>query len=533
VRQPSGKQLAIAGGVAVLLAAFACQAVLSMRLINDTSDETIHLPAGYTYLKTGQLALNPEHPPLIKELCALPLLFLNPRLDVDAARLKYNPPDQLEFGRRFLYLNNVHVDRLLFWGRLPVVVLSTLLGFYVWLWAAALFGTAGGLMALFLYAFSPTVIAHSRLATMDQGLSCFYFMTVYHLWRHAREGRHSHLIGAGLSLGLALATKFSAVVLLPVILALLGIEALWGSATQAALADSRRSRTVRATAVYGVIALVAVPVVYAAFLFPSDPLFYWKGMRLVNANHNPDYPLYLFGHFKTGGWWYYFIVAFVLKTQTPALISLAAALFLARRRPSPNRLDEAFLILPPLALFALTSALADNLGVRYILPIYPFVFVFAGRAAVFFLRRRAGMVLLALLGLWQMGAAIRIYPDYIAFFNEPAGGPERGYRWLDDSNLEWGQDLKRLKAYMDENGIEEIKLFYFGNALPQGYGIKLAPFTEHDWKVEPSPGYYAVSIQTLVRGKLQLEVGLPGVDWLDRFEPVGRVAYSFYIYKFP
>lgn len=506
--------------VAVLLAALIAQVVAALPLLTATSDETSHLPAGYTYLATGDLRLNPQHPPFVKMLCALPLVPLGPALDLDDPNWLRDPPEEWKFGESFLYGNDA--DRMLLLGRLPVALLSLLLGVFVYRWAFDLFGPEAGLLALFLCAFSPNVIAHSRFVTMDLALACFSFIFVYWFWRWSREdGTFVHAVWAGLFLGFALASKFSAVILLPV-LATLAVVVLW----------RREHSSTRLAAASGIVLALAVVVVWTIYLFPKDPSFYLDGMRQVNADHDPNRAYYLLGQFRVGGFWYYFLAAFFLKTPIPTLVSVTLAFISWKRLRARRWTDEAFLLVPVAAYVAVTSAFADNLGLRYLLPVYPFLFVFASRVWRLFSENRAWRVAGVALAMWYAASSVWIFPDHLAYFNEAAGGPGRGYRHLDDSNLDWGQDLKRLKAYLDERGIERVRLLYPWNADPGYYGIVHEPVTPADWYGKPSPGTYAVATVWLVRGLHEAETrGVP-TDWLRRYTPVDRVGYSFFIYRF-
>lgn len=503
--------------IAILLIVFAVQAVMSMRLLSASSDEVTHLASGYTYLKTGRLRLNPEHPPLMKMLAAAPLLILQPRLDLNDPAWKKNPPDQWQFGRNFLYSNDA--DRLLLWGRLPVIALGLLLGIHVYLWARDLFGRGAGILATFLYAFCPNIIAHSRFVTMDLALSCFFTVALFYLWRLVKNGGTANMIASGLALGFALSAKFSAVILIPAFLLLVILAAFW---------PERRSVPVKEAAI---ILAIAGLLVWAIYLFPLDPLFYWKGIQEVNKNHNPDYPAYLLGDFQKGGWWYYFMVAFFFKTPLPTLLLLAIAA-LRFRSLSADRLDELFLIVPAVSLIAFTSALADNIGLRYILPAFPLLFIFVSRAANLLWDTPRLRLATAALGAWYVTSALWIYPDHLAYFNLLAGGPANGHKVLDDSNIDWGQDLKRVAAYLRDQGIDRVKLIYPWPALPEYYHIKTDPVTTRDWYVKPSPGIYVVSTHVLIRGELSAKTTGAYSNWLTLYKPIGRVGYSFYIFKF-
>jgi 4-amino-4-deoxy-L-arabinose transferase-like glycosyltransferase len=497
-----------------------------MRLLSPTHDETTHLPSGFTYLKTGQFRLNPEHPPLVKIVSALPLLALHPKVNFDDPAWQAEPPDQWRFGYGFLFTNDA--DRLLFWGRMPIVLLGTLLGVYVFLWARDLFGPAAGLLALFLYSFCPNVIAHSHLVTMDLPLSSFCVMTFYHGWKYARQRKNAHLIATGLGLGLALGTKFTAVILAPVLLLLLLLSALLPSVS----GPGAGKRLARSAIDSAVVLAIAATTVWAIYFFPSDPLFYWKGLREVYGSHDTAFEYYLMGAFSQEGWWYYFLIAFLVKTPLPTLFALALSLVLLRRLSARHWIDEVFVALPAVAVFAVTSWLAHNIGLRYVLPVYPLLFVFVSRLAGLLSLRRSFAFLGALLGTWYLGTAVWIYPDHLAYFNEAVGGPERGYEYLDDSNIDWGQDLKRVKPWLDRNGFEKVFLSTAFNTSPAYYGIRWERVIETDLFQKPRPGVYVMSVHILVRVRLLGLRNNTHSDWLSDHQPIGRVGYSFLVYRF-
>ena len=507
--------------VPLLLAAMALQGIASMRLSSATFDEATHLASGYTYLYAGDLRLNPQHPPLVKMLCAAPLLALEPRIELGDPAWTATPPDEWAFGYRFLYGNDA--DRLLFWGRMPVVLLSLLLASYVHRWARDLFGREAGLVALVLCAFSPTILAHGHLVTFDVALACFSTMALFHLWRHSQGGGRLHLVGAGLGLGLALASKFSGGVLLAAFVPLIA----WG----ASRGGSGASRGGRGLLALGVVLLLAALVVQASYLFSSDPRIYWKGLRLVNADHVEGYSYYLMGEFAPGGWWYYFLAAFVFKTPVPTLVCLVLAAVFLRRFRAPSWFDEGFLVLPALLWVVATSALADNMGVRYLAPVYPLVFVFVSRLARALPGRRWAQGVAAALGLWYVGGTVAAYPDHLAYFNELVGGPSRGHLVLDDSNIDWGQDLKRLGRYLDEHDVGPIRLRYGLNSAPDYYGIDWQPVTDDELAGDPPPGVYALGTDVLIRGELMAREYGWKTDWLRRYEPAARVGFSIWLFE--
>ena len=515
-----------------LLALHAFLAVHSLRRKSTTFDEVTHLPAGLAQVATGEVRLNPQHPPLVKLLAGLAASTLEPRLPLDGDA--YREGREWDFGRQVLYELGNDAMALLSRGRLPVVGLSVACALLVFLWSRRRDGDLAGLASLALYAFSPTVLAHARLVTMDAAVTAGAVGALYFWWRSARrETPHLGLEAAcGLALGVALAAKFSGLLLLPA-MALAELLAV----------GFRRSWKRRARA-WVVVAAVAAAVVEVAYLLPHDPLRYVGDLGLLYADRNPDYHYYLAGRFSREGFPHYFLVAMGLKTTLPGLLAMLGGLALAgrtairaasSRREGDARIsgDDLFLWLPALLWLAVTSATAANWGVRYVLPLYPLLFVLAGGLVPWLgrLSRRGGW-LLALVLATHASEAVKAHPDYIPYFNQLAGGVAGGPRWLDGSNLDWGQDLYRLPAWLRQRGIDRVRLLYFGTALPGYFGVTTEPMAESDWRDEPRPGVYVISAEYLVRGLHQAESRGWKSDWLRRYRPVDVLGGSLYLYVF-
>jgi hypothetical protein len=522
---------------AALLAALFLQCVLSMRLLSATYDEHAHLPAGYTYWKTGDLRLNPQHPPLVKLLAGLPLLFLDPRVDWQDESWAGPRPSQWRFGARFFYGWGNDADRLLFWGRLPIVLLALLLGLYVFRWSAERFGPRAGVYGLLLYAFCPNIIAHGRLVTMDLALSAFTTIALYYLWRFLREGTMRPLVLCAVALGLALASKFSALVIAAMVVGWLVMRPVRAAAPAATKKEKKKRAASPAevswAAAIGVVAGISVVLAWMSYLLPADPAFYWKGVAIVNRDHRADHFYYLMGAFKQGRWWYYFLAALAFKTPVPAIVSTVIAAVLAWRSKATTGRDDLLLVIPALGFLAFTSAMADNLGVRYVLPLFPLMFVFTSRIAEPLSRDRRGLVVLAVLAAWQIAGTLRAFPDHLAYFNEPSGGVARGYRLLDDSNIDWGQDLKRLGTYLKEQKpAGPVRVCYDLNGHPPYYGVDTDRITMQQLASPPAPGFYAIAAHCLVRLQTLNQPGQPDLDWLRRYPSLGRVG-AFYLFRFP
>ena len=558
-----GVTSAVWAAVALLLAVFAAQNIIEMRRETCSSDEVVHLPAGYTYLVKQDFRLNPEHPPLIKELCALPLLWLHPKVDFNNPN--WTKPRQASFGYDFLYSNNA--DQLLFWGRLPVVLLAVLLGFFVFRWAQQLYGNTAGIFALGLYAFSPNIITHAHLVTTDLGLAAFTTITFYFLWRYLRKEKKRNLIWAGLAMGAALASKFSAAALFPVALFLL----LMFHQREASAADSRKDlsrrekrkrglkakpsdwkRQKRKTGPVrnffrelfsfdrrklieiGVFVGIAAVFVQLTYIGSLNPWLYFHGMKQVDANHNPLVPGYLHGSLKAGGCWYYFIVAFLVKASAPLMLLIAARFFLLFKNWKSDWRDATFMVLPSVILFWAISAMADPLGVRYVLPVFPLMMIFSSGIFKMIPAKKLGYAGLWCLLAWHIVSSVRSFPYSMSYFSDFVGGPSHGRYWLDDSNVDWGQNLKRLKTFLDEKGIHQRIILWSFSPYdnPAYYGIQAYRPSNEEWVTiaqspSPPPGVYAISEEWLSRLKAL------GVDWMKKYPLIGQVGYTMFVFKIP
>jgi len=399
----------------------------------------------------------------------------------------------------------------------------------------------------------------------------------------------------------AFAAKFSAVALIPVlgVLALVTaidpepLRAAWRDGAAAAVEIvGRRRRLLYVTGLLAAIAAIAVVVIWGVYRFrfaPSpgpggDHILDWDHLHLdggvfaslVSAARQlhllPEAYLYgfadmlrrgqrhvgfLMGAQSTEGWWYYFPVTFALKTPLALVVLLAAALAMLRRRPASWR-TECFLWVPPALYAFLAMSHRLNIGHRHLLPAYPFLFIAAGRAAAALAGAPgsvigrasiaggdpaagraaiAGRAAVAALAGWYAVAALLIYPHQLAYFNELAGGPDRAYRFLVDSNLDWGQDLKGLKGYMDANSIPRIKLSYFGTADPKYYGIacdflpsEMRPMLR-DFTLLVRPGDLVAISATNLQGVYLPRAFWPFLASLRDREPVAVVGHSIFVYR--
>jgi hypothetical protein len=549
-----------AAAVVVLLALFFSIASTTAIRKSNTWDESAHILAGYAYLAESMDYLSPlNHTVLGRSISGFfPWLLLD--LDFDPAVKPEGAPGSnfFPYSLKFLFENRTPGMTVLIWARLGNMLVGCLLGLFVYLWSAELWGVRGGLFSLFLYALSPNILAHAGLATTDMPVTAFFFLSAFFLYRLATRGISAlDLFAAAAFISLALTTKHTALLLGPLV--------------AASFFATMRIESVKKTAVAYVFLIVTV---YAAiwaiygFRFHSQSLNYvqpvWgmvsgsvfaplfdllRSMKFLPeaylyslagalSSAGTGREAYLLGEFSVSGWWYYFPITFLIKTPVPTLLFLAATVVYIFTAGTKDRVKALCLIAPVLLVFLTAASQKVNIGLRHVLPAYPFIFALLG----FVPGIRTGSVraakgVFSAACLWYVVAAAIIYPHQLAYFNEFVGGPDNGHRYLIDSNMDWGQDLIGLKDYMDDNGIERIKLGYFGYTDPRYYGIDYVYMPSHMIKDPQLPeggvvaleGWFAVSA-TLLQGGY-----LPDRDFYITFretEPVDKVGYSIFLYRF-
>ncbi|MCW5981842.1 MAG: glycosyltransferase family 39 protein [Bryobacteraceae bacterium] len=523
--------------VALMLTAMGILMVASSLEENDAYDEGGHLVAGYARLRLGEYGFNTEHPPLGNALSALPLLPLNPRLATEHPSWRQSAAPIA--GALFLYRNRVRPETLLFLGRLPTMLLTLALGVVIALWARARFGPAAAALATFFYAADPSFLAHGHYITTDVIAALFIFTACIGWEKYLVTRNWKHALTAGVLLGLALLSKFSTLFLLPIFAIVYLLHR-----------PREKARLAAALALAGVIAAVIVGSGYwpetrraLSGELPLDRHSYLVGLRLVAEHSRDGHPAYLLGRVSEKGWWYYFPVVFAVKTPSAvlllALAAIPAGIVAAVRRR--KRLLQTFvsvepkwliLTVPPAAYFAMSVASSINIGVRHLLPVYPFLHVLL--AAVLFRARAAAprkafaAILLAVVVL-QTAETANAHPDYLAFFNTLSGASARGDRYLVDSNLDWGQAVKKLRGYMDAHSIDSVCLAYFGTTDVAYWGLRprKLPLT---WELDQRRNMNCVAaVSATLLHDVYVQSG--SYAWLREREPFARVGNSIYLYE--
>jgi hypothetical protein len=545
----------------ILILAFLFQSYSASRLKSPAFDEPMLIPAGLSYVQTGTVRLYMQHPPLLQELAGLSLVLSGIRWPktVEASQvLQGKGEPEWRLGNSIIAENGA--DKVLFWSRLPFIFVSALGGLLLYLFGRELIGDVAALGALFLYALDPTIVAHSFLATTDVGLAVFAILFLWALWNYLRHPSWARLFLSGVALGLALCTKFSAVFLLP-IGGLLSLAALrWPAETanessasffdRPSLGNSEWIREIAARACsFVMMCVVAAFVIDLLYLSPRGLSLYNSGMHLVNADHNPSYLAFMAGQLDHK-FHSYLAVCYLLKEPLAGIVLFGIGIYELRRTKTLSMLPQMFLLIPLAVLFAAYTVWSDNAGIRYLIPVLPFVYLIGGLGLETLLRNGSAIARAAavLICAWMIVAAVGIYPDHLAYFNEAAclvqgkarqigfdGGTACGPLWLDDSNVDWGQGLKQLKTWLDKNAQgRSFQLGYFGLYPPDAYGISYQGLNVLELMHGPKPGLYVLSAHLVAfLPAIGAEVRPGDGQWLRHIPPTAVIGHSFYVYDIP
>ena len=505
--------------------------------LSATVDEGFHITSGYEYLRTGHLRLFDEHVPLVKAWLAWPLCFV-PDLAPPETAPGYDEENLIRVAQATV-LDYRPIDRMIVAPRLSLAMLTVLLAATIYRLAADEFGQRGGLLALALLTLDPNILAHGSLATTDLGATAFIFWAMMAAARYLHRPTRRRWWLAALLLGLAQLAKLTALLLFPLVGALFLANALTGKSSDK---SSERPLLRRRLLSYAGMVAVATLVVWAGYGFELRPV---TGLavdwplpaashieRWLRLRENLAYgrESFLLGQNRMHGWRLYFPVAFAIKTPLPTLVLIAltaAALALGRRRCLTTELA---LWLFPLVYGAASLMSTINIGYRHLLPLLPFLCLAAGRLATV---RRPRLLLPGLL-VWLGLEGALIHPHYLAYFNPIAGGPDQGYRFLADSNTDWGQTLKALAAYQQAHRLGPVKLSQFTFLDPAAYGVDYTPIAPMTGappvlprRFNPAPGLYAISATTLDGVPLPLP---STYDWFRHREPQTKIGHVMFLY---
>ncbi len=557
-----------AAAAALLSLVAVCRIVLSYRERAQGFDEPCHISAALEFLDRGTYTLDPVHPPLARIAIGVPLYLAGERYPEfaigDQASLNYN-----EVGNRILS-DGGHYARNLVLGRVGILPFFLIASALVFLWTRRLFGDLAALIAVAVFTTLPSVLAFSGLAYTDMPAACTQFAALFGFayWLETKTLRAAMLLG--IAVGLALLSKLTSLIFLPAaIVAILLCQWFFGARARE-IQENGRTRWISQCAVAVVVATL---VVWGGYRFSVDHIR--EGMQLSADSmpsfqhfpspvgslarfavlHDPMLPApallrgvatawvlnqsapqsYLLGSVKSGGWWYFFVVGLAVKTPLPAIALFllgAVSLLTFTRGLQWRALIPAVAML---AVFAVTTTVKYDVGVRHVLVLFPLLAVMAGAGAAYLITLKGnsrvfGRVALAVLLLWLGAASLRASGDYIAYFNEIAGHDPSKVLVM-GCDLDCGQDLLRLAQEFRSRHIDHPSVAVWSSADLLQMGLPgfdtLRPF-------RPVTGWVAISARSQLLGDVFHETYPPGAfAWLDQYEPVEQVGKTIRLYYIP
>ena len=538
----------------------------AMKGDSGTVDEVAHIPAGYSYVKYHDYRLNPEHPPLAKFIAGLPLAFMNlhePKYDSS-----WQDASQWESGWYFLYNSGNNADEILSWSRLPMIFLAILLGILLYIWAMELFGLKTGLFILFLYTFTPEILAHGHYVTTDVAAALGFTLAIYTFNKYLEKQKLKYLLIAAAAFGVAQLLKFSVFLLFGIFPILILIKSYFDSKANKATYLQAFWKYFKGFLLIAVLSLIVVWVVYIPMVWNTpveiekmvivnnltsdsrvelfrnilsylagNPItkalgHYLLGVMLVFTRVAGGNSTFIIGHFSDKAISWFFPLAWLMKTPATIIILTFFSLIFVISRKVKNAGEAWFLwlIAVPFTIYWAVSIEGSlDIGTRHLIPTIPFLYLFIGFAmkGIIESKKIAAKIALIVIVFSLAVPVIANFPNYLGYFNVFTYG-HKSYNLMVDSSLDWGQDLKRLADYAKKNDIKDIKIDYFGGGIPKYY----IPDSQQ-WRsgYGPTSGWLAISATFYQMSKFQGKAeGKWSYDWLDDYTPKKVIGTSILLF---
>jgi hypothetical protein len=574
--------------VLALLSIMFLESFLAIGHKNLTFDDPTSISIGYYYLTTHDPRMLVIHPPLAYMVGAFPLLFTEINYPYSFAGCKDYFP--YACSNEFIFNSSNDIGKISFLSRMPFIFVSIVMGLFTFLLARKIYGEKAGIFSLLLYVFSPNVLGFSTMVFTDFVVALFILLTIFFLRESLIKMSLANIFLTGLFLGLALTSKFISLFLLPVILILMGLRLHQKFKAENIVQRKSRVRLYKKyLLIFFIISIVAFSVMNVVYFFQFDTIsnsvperFTERGFKQLGQNYPegtflnelghfviekikfplPSYlggisaqifvgssPLkrsYLNGELFGGGKWYYFFEELAIRLPIPLIIFFLASFLFYGKLRSKNIMNEFVVLIPLVVFFIIYLPGSFSYHFRYLIPIFPFIFILSGRVVnLKFKRKGVFYFILGTLTLWYVLSSLLIFPHYMSYFNEFIGGPDKGHKFILDYDL--GQDLMLLGMYVEENDIDNIQLSYHGTFDPGYYGIKfeqlpmefyipwvqgyakqfeeLQNYTED---CSEKTGLVAISLANYHNVHL---INKSCFNWLYEHEPVERVGYTIFVFN--
>ena len=493
---------------------------------SPAGDEMVDIGDGYFYWN-GDVISDAHHPPLAKALQSLPVRAMGVE---SKAKGHFSSFERRDYN--FLYvLNRDRFESVVFRARLVTLLFGLGIGFLIF-WAARDLSRESGFFAMILWVLEPNLLAYSGFVMADVPLSFFLLAAVLSYQKITKGSPWKDGVRTGLLAGMAVTTKFSGAILLP----LYGILEIFRF--RSAKRGTSNREIGRRWGWGGLAAILWISLLYlpGTLWIPGThwPLsYFWDGFHSTAAYSG--HPTFFLGKLSGENHWAYYPVAFLLKSPIPFMILLAAASWLVATRRMQIPVWQ---WLTPALLFAAVLPFL-NIGVRQVLSIYPFLILVAAQGAGW-LWSQAGSrhlflvrTLITVLLVFQAFSVVSSFPGQVGYLNELVT-PEKRLYWLGDSNLDLQLDGKRLADEAKRRGWTKIKLAYFGSTDPELYGMKWDYWTRKDL-AGPQPGWvYAVNVSFLQLGPAYFpDAGAINRSWITDRQPTGMAGSTWYFYESP
>jgi len=537
-----------------------------------TIDEIVMIPSGYYHLAAQNFELINDHPPLSKIVAAIPLLFLQPE-EIRPDQIVGAPGSSDERWAHMEKFWENNPDKFLalsFWPRVFMIALTLGLGLLIFRFARDLFGPLAAALAVTLFALEPTVLAHGRVVQTDIPATFGYLLFWMMLRRYSLDRSINRAAWLGFAIGLAVLTKFSMLLVGPIVVGYFAIR-IWKSI--------REGRRWQLPLIHiGIAAVVSLLTINAAYFFQHRRLASWDiqwiheafpqsagaltslvsalsyiapadfvlGILRQFSHNSTGHPAGLLGMYSRTGWWFYFPVAFALKTTIPFLVLALLAIAWSGLKGLKERQANYLWMLAPFLIYTVFVLFSGiDIGVRYYLPAYSFLFILGGTFIVNLIRcrklARLGLFAVLILIAWICVEAVRAFPNHMVYMNQLAVGKPHWW-YLSDSNVEWGDDIPALAAYLRARGETRVRANFLGDFLVlHHYGVQ--PLIMANAKGEqPEQTRYAAIGASFLNGSTVPDMLIDGrpasesqrVDFFDSYRrrtPEAIFGGSIYLYR--